>query len=188
MHLPQLMRATLVALAVGALVPTMARAQSQIGGQVTDNTGAVLPGVTVEATSPVLIESSRVAITDGQGNYTLTDLRPGTYTLTFMLSGFGTQVRNEIELSSDITMTINVALTVGSVEERMFSVEERMLLDYVEWLRLRGRAGTALNFGQADNEQTPKIGGEGIIQLCEVGPDGTVSDCRRVFAAPKIFR
>ena len=180
MHLPQLMRATLVALAVGAVVPTMARAQSQIGGQVTDNTGAVLPGVTVEATSPVLIESSRVAITDGQGNYTLTDLRPGTYTLTFMLPGFGTQVRNEIELSSDITMTINVALTVGSVEERM-------MLDYVEWLRLRGRAGTALNFGQSDNEQTPKIGGEGIIQLCEVGPDGTVSDCRRVFAAPKIF-
>ena len=65
-----------------------ASAQSAISGLVRDATGAVLPGVTVEASSPVLIEKIRTVITDDQGRYTIVDLRPGTYTITFELAGF----------------------------------------------------------------------------------------------------
>jgi hypothetical protein len=71
------------------LVPSAALAQtnSQITGEVSDNTGGILPGVTVEASSPALIEGSRVAISDGAGRYGFVDLRPGTYSLTFTLHG-----------------------------------------------------------------------------------------------------
>ena len=83
---------TVVALAALALVPAVALGQagSQITGEVTDNTGGILPGVTIEASSPALIEGSRVAITDGSGRYTIVDLRPGTYSVTFTLPGFST--------------------------------------------------------------------------------------------------
>ncbi len=95
-----------VALAALALVPAWALAQtnSQIAGQVLDDTGGVLPGVTVEASSPVLIEGSRIVFTDGAGRYTLVDLRPGTYALTFTLPGFTTTVRNELVLAAGFTM------------------------------------------------------------------------------------
>src|SRR5689334_2961862 len=83
----------LVALAVALLLPTVASAQSAIAGQVTDSTGAVLPGVTIEASSSALIEGSRSAVSDGQGRYTVDNLRPGTYRVTFSLSGFSTLVR-----------------------------------------------------------------------------------------------
>ena len=79
------------ALAVAAvcLTPSMARAQtSSIAGLVTDTSGAVLPGVTVEASSPALIEGTRTATTDGSGRYNITELRPGVYTVTFTLTGF----------------------------------------------------------------------------------------------------
>lgn len=85
-----------VVLAVVLLLPAAALAQSSIVGGVTDNTGGVLPGVTVEAASPVLIEGSRVAITDGTGRYAIVDLRPGTYTLTMTLPGFSTFVQEGI--------------------------------------------------------------------------------------------
>ena len=67
------------------IAPALAAAQdSGIAGAVTDNTGGVLPGVTVEASSPALIEGSRVAFSDGQGRYAITALRPGTYTVTLI--------------------------------------------------------------------------------------------------------
>ena len=113
----RVLRACLVALACIALLPAAAAAQSALAGQVSDNTGGVLPGVTVEAASPALIEGSRVVITDGTGQYTIIDLRPGTYSLTFTLPGFGTQVRDELILASDVTMAIDVAMSVGAVEE-----------------------------------------------------------------------
>ena len=99
------------------LAPAGAAAQSALAGQVTDNTGGVLPGVAVEAASPALIEGSRVAFTDGSGQYTLIDLRPGTYTVTFTLPGFGPQVRDQIELLGDVTLNIDVAMAVGGIEE-----------------------------------------------------------------------
>src|SRR5688500_17094985 len=78
------------------LFPGLAQAQASLAGVVRDNTGAVLPGVTVEATSPVLIEKSRTAVTDGSGQYRITDLPPGTYSLSFTLSGFNITKRDDV--------------------------------------------------------------------------------------------
>ena len=76
-----------------ALLPGAALAQSSIAGLVTDETGGVLPGVTIEAASPALIERVRTAFTDGQGRYAIVDVRPGIYTVTFTLPGFSTLAR-----------------------------------------------------------------------------------------------
>ena len=110
---------TLLSVVVGGLLllPAGAAAQGSIAGQVTDNTGGVLPGVTIEAASPALIEGSRVAVSDGAGLYTIIDLRPGTYSVTFSLPGFGTQVRDEIALQGDVTLNLDVAMSVGGIEE-----------------------------------------------------------------------
>ena len=81
------------------VVPSAAFAQTSITGIVKDTSGAVLPGVTVEASSPVLIEKVRTATTDGSGQYRIVNLRAGTYTVTFTLPGFGTVKREGIELT-----------------------------------------------------------------------------------------
>ncbi|MGE3405125.1 MAG: carboxypeptidase-like regulatory domain-containing protein, partial [Vicinamibacterales bacterium] len=88
-----------------------------IAGIVKDTTGAVLPGVTVEAASPALIEKVRSVVTDDQGNYKITDLRPGVYSVTFALTGFSTFKRDGLELSAGFTANISPAMAVGSVEE-----------------------------------------------------------------------
>ncbi len=101
-------------------IPTLASAQTALGsiaGTVRDTTGAVLPGVTVEASSPALIEKVRVAATDGEGRYQITELRPGTYAVTFTLEGFTVVKRDGIELNTGFTATINADLRVGSVSE-----------------------------------------------------------------------
>ena len=82
---------------------TSASAQSAFSGVVKDASGGVLPGVTVEASSPVLIEKTRSAVTDDQGRYTISDLRPGIYTLTFSLEGFNALKRDAVELPSNFT-------------------------------------------------------------------------------------
>ncbi|MGE3510965.1 MAG: carboxypeptidase regulatory-like domain-containing protein [Vicinamibacterales bacterium] len=99
------------------LSATDGAAQSTIAGQVLDNTGAALPGATVEATSPALIEGSRVAVTDGQGRYSIVNLRPGTYTIAFSLEGFSKVVREGLNLPSNFTATVDVTLEVGSLQE-----------------------------------------------------------------------
>src|SRR5262249_22330330 len=88
-----------------------------IAGTARVATGAVLPGVTVEAASPALIEKGRTAITDAQGNYRVTDLRPGTYTVTFTLPGFGAYKRENIELNTGVTAAVNAEMKVRSLEE-----------------------------------------------------------------------
>src|SRR6059036_1839118 len=98
-------------------LPNPARAQSAIAGVVKDSSGAVLPGVTVEASSDVLIEKSRSVTTDGSGQYKIVDLRPGIYTVTFTLPGFQTLKRDQVDLPSDFTSVINADLKVGAVEE-----------------------------------------------------------------------
>ena len=102
-------RAVLVSSFVAAilLAPTVVSAQSAFSGIVRDTSGAVLPGVTVEASSPVLIEKTRAAVTDGEGRYTITDLRPGTYVVVFTLTGFNTFRRDGLELPANFTMQIN---------------------------------------------------------------------------------
>src|SRR5262245_40369442 len=91
-----IMRGPVKSLAVfvmALLVPTFAYAQATLTGTVRDSSGSVLPGVTVEASSPALIEKTKTAVTDGAGQYRIVDLRAGTYRLTFTLSGFNTVVR-----------------------------------------------------------------------------------------------
>ena len=98
------------------LLPAAAWAQTSIAGVVKDTTGAVLPGVTVEVASPVLIEKLRTVITEEQGLYRIIDLRPGIYTVTFTLPGFSTVKRDGLELSGAGT-TLNAELRVGALEE-----------------------------------------------------------------------
>src|SRR5262247_3360161 len=99
------------------LWPGVAAAQSTIAGAVRDTTGAVLPGVTVEAASPALIEKVRSVVTNGQGRYSIVDLRPGLYAVTFSLPGFQTVRREGIEVVADATVPINAEMRVGAVEE-----------------------------------------------------------------------
>ena len=106
-----------VAVAAWLALPRVAQAQSAIRGQVTDTTGAVMPGVTVETSSPSLIGGSRAAVTDGQGRYTIEQLVPGTYKVTFTLEGFSSLVREGIELVTNFTAPLNVQLRIGSLEE-----------------------------------------------------------------------
>src|SRR6185436_13532459 len=83
----------MMAAAAAALSPSAASAQgvlASVTGVVKDTSGAVLPGVTVEVSSPVLIEKTRSAVTDGSGQYRIVDLRAGTYTVSFTLTGFST--------------------------------------------------------------------------------------------------
>ena len=98
------------------LLPRLVSAQA-IAGLVTDASGAVLPGVTVEASSSALIEQTRSVVTNDAGRFSIVNLRPGTYTVTFTLSGFKTVRREGIALTSDFTANINAELGVGGVEE-----------------------------------------------------------------------
>jgi hypothetical protein len=99
------------------LLPALAFAQASITGVVKDTSGAVLPGVTVEAASPALIEKTRTAVSDGSGQYRIVDLRPGTYAVSFTLTGFSSVKREGIELTGSFVATINVDMKVGAVEE-----------------------------------------------------------------------
>jgi hypothetical protein len=120
---------TLLLLAWMLLVSTAASAQAVIAGSVRDSSGAVLPGVTVEAASPALIEKVRSAVSDGTGQYRVEDLRPGTYTVTFTLPGFSTLKREGIELTGSFTATINAELRVGALEETVVVTGESPIVD-----------------------------------------------------------
>jgi len=104
-------------LAVVRPVAAQSPTTGAIAGVVTDTTGGVLPGVTVEAASPALIEKVRTATTDEQGQYKIVDLRPGVYTVTFTLTGFSSVRREGLELSTGMTLPVSGELRVGSVEE-----------------------------------------------------------------------
>src|SRR5213593_4198088 len=108
---------TCLAFVVLLLLPAPLLAQASLTGTVRDASGAVLPGVTVEAASSALIEKTRSAVTDGTGQYRIIDLRPGTYTLTFTLPGFSTVKRDGIELTGSQTLTIPADMRVGGLAE-----------------------------------------------------------------------
>src|SRR5689334_20488762 len=112
-----MVRLRAVCVAICWLVPSMAFAQASITGVVKDASGAVLPGVTVEASSPALIEKVRAAVTDEVGRYRIVDLRPGTYAVSFALTGFQTVRREGVELPGSFTATVDVDLKVGSIQE-----------------------------------------------------------------------
>src|SRR4030081_3375644 len=122
--------AMVCAVALGCLaLPATARAQSAFAGIVKDATGAVLPGVTVEASSPALIEKVRTASTNEAGQYRVVDLRPGTYKVTFTLSGFTTIVQDGILLEANFTAPINVDMRVGAVAETVTVTGESPIVD-----------------------------------------------------------
>ena len=123
-------RTVLAAFLVTLLIPAAALAQTgSIAGQATDETGGVIPGVTVEASSPALIEGVRVTVTDGSGLYEIEALRPGSYTVTFTLPGFNTFVRDGIELVSGFTANIDGRMSVGSIEETVTVTGASPLID-----------------------------------------------------------
>src|SRR6266550_4983626 len=99
------------------LTPSFVYAQASITGIVRDTSGAVLPGVGVDASSPALIEKVRSVTTNGSGQYRIENLRPGVYTVTFALSGFNTVKREGIELGGTFVAAVNAELRVGAVEE-----------------------------------------------------------------------
>jgi hypothetical protein len=117
---------------LGTLVlicPSAVFAQASIAGVVRDTSQAILPGVTVEAASPALIEKVRSVVTDATGQYRIVDLRPGTYTVTFTLPGFSSVKREGIELTGSFVATVNVELRVGAVEETITVTGETPVVD-----------------------------------------------------------
>ena len=120
--------AAAVGVACLLLAPTLARAQA-IGGTVSDTTGGVLPGVTVEARSPALIEQVRTAVTDGNGQYLIVALETGSYTVTFTLPGFSTLVREGVELSTGFTANVDGQMAVGALEETVIVTEATPTID-----------------------------------------------------------
>jgi Carboxypeptidase regulatory-like domain len=111
------------------LLPSLAFAQGTLTGTVRDQSGGVLPGVTVEASSPALIEKVRAAVTDGTGQYRITGLNPGTYALTAKLTGFNLVKREGIELSGTATLTIPIDMKVGTLEETVTVTGETPVVD-----------------------------------------------------------
>jgi hypothetical protein len=107
------------------------RCSSRAGilGAARDTSGGVLPGVTVEAASPALIEKIRTVVTDDQGRFNIVDLRPGAYTVTFTLPGFNVFKREGVELSSGFTATVNAEMRVGSLEETITVTAAAALVD-----------------------------------------------------------
>jgi hypothetical protein len=112
-----------------AATVSAAYAQAAIAGVVKDTSGAVLPGVTVEAASPALIEKVRSVVSDGSGQYRIVDLRPGVYSVTFTLPGFNTVKREGIELSGSFIAQVDVELRVGALEETVTVTGETPVVD-----------------------------------------------------------
>ena len=110
-------------------LPAVVFAQGTIAGVVRDASGAVLPGATVEAASPVLIEKVRSVLSDSAGQYRIVDLRPGVYSVTFTLPGFTTVKRDGIGLTGDFVASVNADLRVGSLEETVTVTGESPIVD-----------------------------------------------------------
>lgn len=139
-----------------------AQAPSNIAGVVRDTSGAVLPGVTVEVTSPALIERTRSVITDDQGRYNIVDLRPGSYEVTFTLAGFRVVRREGIVLAAGFTATVNADLQLGNVEETITVTGEAPLVDT--------RRSTQQLAVTSEVLQTLPTGQMGIIDLVALTP------------------
>jgi hypothetical protein len=185
------LKLTLAASCVG-LLPAVVFAQGGISGVVRDTSGAVLPGVTVEASSPALIERVRTATTDEKGQYSMVSLRPGTYAVTFTLTGFATFKREGLELSAGVTLPFNAEMKVGAIAEtvtvsgatpvvdiqstKVEVVLNRELLDAIPHTRQQGWAGSLLPGVSVVGGATPIGMGGGAsgstINLAVHGSDG----------------
>lgn len=124
-------RPAVLVLVLGAflLVPSLAHAQATLAGVVRDASGAVLPGVTVEAASPALIEKVRAVVADGSGQYRITGLPPGSYGLTFTLSGFNVFKREGVQVTGSGVIAINAELRIGALQETITVTGETPVVD-----------------------------------------------------------
>src|SRR5215470_11718483 len=120
---------TAILAVVAGILPSVAWSQVVLSGTVKDASGAILPGVTVEAASPALIEKTRSAVTDGAGQYRIESLQPGTYTVTFTLSGFSTVKRDDVIMSGSGVIKIDADLKVGGVAETITVTGETPVVD-----------------------------------------------------------
>src|SRR2546428_9699055 len=143
-YMGRLSRFALFLLGGLVLLPATAYAQASLAGVVRDTSGAVLPVVTVEASSPALIEKIRSVVTDGTGQYRIEDLRPGAYVVTFTLTGFSSVRREGIELTGSLTATVNVELRIGSVEETVTVTGEPPIVDVQSARREEGLTNEVL--------------------------------------------
>ena len=147
-------------------LPLAARAQSSIGGVARDASGAVLPGVTVEAASPALIEQVRVGVTDGQGVYLIVNLRPGPFSVTFSLPGFSTFVRDGVDLPAEFSATVDAEMALGQLEETITVTGEAPLVD------IRSTRGQV----QFEEETLQSVPGTGrLTLLANVIPGATLN-------------
>jgi hypothetical protein len=180
---------------VAALAPAQALAQASIAGTVRDASGAVLPGVTVEASSPALIEKTRSVITDSTGQYRIVDLRPGVYDVTFTLSGFASLKREDVELTGSFTAAINVELKVGSVAETVTVSGESPIVDIQGSTQQRVISKDvvdAIPAGRSHQQlavlipgvtgMTPDVGGANTLGLVSLGIHGSRTTDMRVTA------
>ena len=157
------MRRTLqwsVVLAILLVLPTLGFAQSgsSIAGVVKDATGAVMPGVTVEAASPSLIERARTVVTDAAGQYKIINLVPGTYSVTFTLTGFNTVKREGVELTSAFTAAVNADLRVGSLAESITVTGDSPTVDIQNVTQQKVMTRDVLNAIPAGMKSTGQIG------------------------------
>src|SRR3954462_11866715 len=123
------MKKAILAVSIVLALPLAAYAQSSIAGVVKDASGGVLPGVTVEAASPALIEKVRSAATDATGQFKVINLRPGTYVVTFTLTGFTAVRREGIELTCDFTASVNADMKIGAVAETITVTGDTPIVD-----------------------------------------------------------
>src|ERR1700674_1799908 len=163
-HMKRAASLVFIALAWLLLAPGVAFAQSAIAGIVKDTTGAVLPGVTVEAASPALIERVRSAVTDTQGQYKIVDLRPGTYSVTFALPGFASVKREGIELPANFTAPVNAEMRVGALEETVTVSGASPVVDV-------NQAGGATLVGVTQSQ--PDVGGAQGMQQTYLAAHGS---------------
>ena len=180
--LVQHVRHAVVVLAVLQLFSTGASGQTlgaaTIDGSVRDTSGAVLPGVTVEASSPALIEGARAAVTDAEGRYRIVDLRPGAYAVTFTLPGFSTFRREGLQLTTGFNAIVNAEMAVGTLEETITVTGEAPLVDtrnIQEQMTLPREALDALPTTQRTAHlaaMVPAVQGQGT-QYHDVGGLGT---------------
>ena len=172
------------ALACLVLCPPAARAQSAIAGVVKDASGAVMPGVTVEAASPELIEKARSVVTDERGAYQIRELRPGTYAVTFSLTGFSTVKRDDIRLPTDFTATVNAEMKVGGLEETVTVSGASPVVDVQsatkaqvmtrELMRSNRRTAVLRPARAGRDQRAPDVGGachEPVAMNCTATPD-----------------
>jgi hypothetical protein len=165
-------RILLLSLAFALTMPAAAFAQGAFTGVVSDGSGGVLPGVTVEASSPALIEGTRSVVTDGTGQYRIIDLRPGAYTLTFTLAGFSTVRRENLELTGSRVVTVDAQLSVGALTETVVVTGDTPAVDLQSTERqhvISDEIIAALPAGRSHYDLAALIPGLNGIQFGRVG-------------------